>query len=123
MGKYRRRSLGFILFKPGGYLMSDASKSYRVKYEVHCKLQNFFNKEMIVKNCLSKLHAKAKLDSYCRRHYGIEYQCIIITSCSEENDYIKMFDDIFGYDKFGDNQQYKTDLFSDLMKNLKNKKK
>jgi hypothetical protein len=102
--------------------MSDAPKSYRLKYEVHCRLQNFFNKEMIVKNCLSALHAKAKLDTYCRKHYGYEYQCIIVTKCIIEDDVMSMFDDIFGSGKFGDKQQYKTDLFSDMMKNLKNKK-
>jgi hypothetical protein len=101
--------------------MSDAPKSYRLKYEVHCKLQNFFNKEIVVKNCLSVLHAKAKLDEYCKKKYGIEYQCIIVKSCSEENDYMSAFDNLFG-DTFGKSFE-NNDTFSDLMKNLRNKKK
>jgi hypothetical protein len=102
--------------------MSEAPKSYRVKYEVHCKLQNFFNKEMIVKKCLSALHAKAKLDDYCRNKYGIEYQCIIVTSCTEENNIMDAFDSIFGKDAFGNKSTY-NDSFADIIKNLKNKKK
>ena len=70
------------------------SKSFIIKYEVHCKLQNFFNKEIIVKNCMSEMHAKAKLDDYCRKKHGVEYQCIIVLSCKE--DYLGAFGDVFG---------------------------
>lgn len=101
--------------------MSDAPKSYRLKYEVHCKLQNFFNKEVVVKNCLSGLHAKAKLDNYCRKTYGIEYQCIIVLNCTEENDIMNTFNSIFGKDMFGNKSQY-DGSFADIMKNLKKKK-
>lgn len=82
------------------------NKSYIVKYEVHCKLQNFFNKEILVKNCMSVIHAKAKLDDFCRKKHGIEYQCIIVISCKEKYDlggmsgmqdiFGKGFSDIFG---------------------------
>ena len=102
--------------------MSDAPKNYRVKYEVHCKLQNFFNKEMIVKRCLSALHAKAKLDDYCKKTYGIEYQCIIVTSCVEEDNIMSAFDSIFGKG-FGGNKSTYNDSFADIIKNLKNKQK
>lgn len=98
--------------------MADAPKNYKVKYEVHCKLQNFFNKEIIVKRCLSTLHAKAKLDDYCRKTYGIEYQCIIVLACTEENNIMDSFNSIFGKDIFGN----KEDSFADIIKNLKKKK-
>ena len=71
------------------------NKSYIVKYEVHCKLQNFFNKEIIIKNCISEMHAKAKLDDFCRKKHGIEYQCIIVLSCKEDSG-LGAFGDIFG---------------------------
>lgn len=75
-------------------------KSYIIKYEVHCLLQNFFNKEMIVKNCMSELHAKSKLDDYCKKKYGIEYQCIIISSCKENYDLGGIFGKGFPGDAF-----------------------
>lgn len=102
--------------------MSDVPKDYRLQYEVHCKLQNFFNKEIIVKKCLSGLHAKAKLDDYCKRKYGIEYQCIIVTSCKEENDYMDAFDSVFGKDLFSNKNQYGKDSFSDIINKLRKKK-
>lgn len=57
----------------------------------------------MVKNCLSAMHAKAKLDDYCRGKYGLEYQCIIVTSCVEKFDLSGFggFGDIFG-NGFGD---------------------
>jgi len=73
--------------------MSEYQKTYRIKYEVHCKLQNFFNKEIIIKKCLSELHAKAKLDDYCKKKYT-EYQYIKVIKCTEENDFMSMFNDI-----------------------------
>jgi hypothetical protein len=71
------------------------NKSYIVKYEVHCKLQNFFNKEIVIKNCISEMHAKAKLDDFCKKKHGIEYQCIIVLSCKEKYDLCGV-EDIFG---------------------------
>ena len=78
------------------------SKSYTIKYEVHCKLQNFFNKEIIVKNCMTEMHAKAKLDDYCKKKHGIEYQCIIVTSCKEKIDLGNIFGNGFPGDAFAD---------------------
>lgn len=65
------------------------------------------------------MHAKAKLDDYCRKTYGIEYQCIIVLSCAEENDMMGAFDNIFGKDAFGNKSQY-DGSFADIIKNLKN---
>ena len=79
-----------------------SGKSYTIKYEVHCQLQNLFNKEIVVKNCLSSMHAKAKLDDYCRGKYGLEYQCIIVTSCIEKFDFGGSFESIFGKGFGGD---------------------
>ena len=81
------------------------NKSYIIKYEVHCKLQNFFNKEIVVKNCLSEMHAKAKLDDYCKKKYS-EYQCVIVTSCKEKN-ILEGFDNIFG-------KEFSGNAFTDM---------
>ena len=94
---------------------------FRIKYTVKCKLQNFFNKEMIVKECLSELHAKSKLDDYCRKKYGIEYLCIVITSCEHENDIMSSFENIFGKNAFGSKDKYDTKTLMDLLKNVKKK--
>lgn len=85
------------------------AKKFRIKYEVHCKLQNFFNKEMIVKECLSELHAKTKLDDYCRKHY-VEYSYIIIKSCVEEHILQDLLGDVFDTNK---------NTISDIFKNIK----
>lgn len=84
------------------------SKAYTIKYDVHCQTQNFFGKEMIVKNCLSELHAKTKLDTFCDKKYGVEYQYIIIISCKEKID----LGNIFG-------QGFPGDAFSDLFGGIK----
>jgi hypothetical protein len=68
------------------------NKTYVIQYEVHCKFQNFFNKEIIVKNCISVIHAKSKLDDYCKNKYD-EYQYIIVKSCLEK---FPGFENIFG---------------------------
>ena len=88
------------------------NKSYIIKYEVHCKLQNFFNKEIVVKNCMSEMHAKAKLDDYCKKRYGIKYQCIIVTSCKEKS-ILNGFDNIFG-------KGFPNDAFADMFGGRKN---
>ena len=102
--------------------MSETGKNYRVKYTVKCSYENFFGKEMIVKNCWSELHAKVKLNDYCSQRYK-EYVCVVITECKEETD-LSGFDDIFGKG-FGDsykneskNRSY-TDLLSDIFKKKK----
>lgn len=78
------------------------NKSYTIKYDVHCQLQNFFGKEMIVKNCMSVLHAKSKLDDFCKKKYGKEYQHIIVISCTEKIDLGHIFGDGFPGDAFSD---------------------
>ena len=103
--------------------MSDSDKKYHIKYKVKCVYENHFNKEMIVKNCMSELHARVKLNEYCSKKYK-EYVCIIITECKEETDLLSGFGDIFGK-VFGDsyknetkNRSY-TDLLSDIFKKKK----
>ena len=76
---------------------------YIIKYDVHCKLENFFNKETKVKNCESELHAKVKLNEYVKKKYGAEFTHIIIKSCIAQNtftnDIFKQFGDIFNSKK------------------------
>lgn len=78
--------------------MPNKLKSYIIKYSVHCKLENFFDKEMIVKNCLSEVQAKYKLGAYYEKKYGNEFEYIKFESITlyTEN---KNFDNIFSQDK------------------------
>jgi hypothetical protein len=78
------------------------NKSYTIKYDVHCQTQNFFGKEMIVKNCMSVIHAKSKLDDFCNKKYGWEYQYIIVISCEEKIDLGNIFGKGFPGDAFSD---------------------
>lgn len=101
--------------------MTDRLKSYRIKYEVHCRLENFFGKEIVVKNCYSEVQAKYKLGAYCEKKYGVEFECVKFISVIEET-FEGLFNDIFGNDIF-DNKSDKNDIFGDILKNLNNKKK
>lgn len=83
--------------------MSNRPKSYRIKYDVHCRFQNFFEKETIVKNCYSEVQAKYKLGAYCEKKYGVEFDFVTFKSVTEET-----FRDEF------------NDIFGDILKDLKN---
>ena len=92
-------------------------KIFIIKYDVHCKLENFFDKETKVKNCESELHAKVKLNEYARKKYGNEFTHIIIHICKEEkDDLFSLFGNIF-------NPKNNKDTSKDLLKNMKNGKK
>ena len=99
---------------------ADVLRSYRIKYDVHCRIQNFFGKEIVVKNCYNEVHAKFKLGTHCEKKYGKEFDFIIFKSVTEEG-FDGLFNDIFG--NVDNNFKGFDNTFSDLMKNLKNKKK
>ena len=88
------------------------TKVFIIKYDVHCKLQNFFGKETKVKNCMSEMHAKVKLNDYVKQKYGIEFTHIIIISCKEDG-IAGLYNDLFG--GCGDKSM------NDLFKNFKSK--
>jgi len=92
----------------------ETPKSFRIKYEVHCRLENFFGKEIVVKKCYSELHAKVKLNDFCVKKYGKEFDFIKVVSikCEIEN-LLNAFDNIFGEKSIFDN------AFTDLLKTYK----
>ena len=103
-------------------------KSYRIKYDVHCSLENHFGKEIIIKNCLSEFHAKMKLGAYCEKKYGKEFDFIKFISVTEE--YLgSLYDSIFGehtdisdlINSYQNDKKYK-DLYKDFLSKLRNKK-
>jgi|ADurb_Cas_01_Slu_FD_contig_31_3274667_length_784_multi_3_in_0_out_0_2 hypothetical protein len=102
--------------------MSDRLRSYRIKYDLHCKLQNFFGKEIVVKNCYSEVHAKYKLGAYCEKKCGADFDFITFKSVTEEG-FEGLFNDIFGNPDTFNCGSKTEDLYTNLLKNLKNKKK
>lgn len=92
-----------------------ANKTYRIVYDVHCTLQNFFGKEILIKNCWGELHAKIKLEGFAKKKYGVEFSYIVVKTCSEQNsnDPNALINDIFG------NNKTMTDIFGDAFKNRK----
>jgi hypothetical protein len=75
---------------------------------VHCSLENFFGKEIIVKRCYSEVHAKLKLGEYCEKKYGKDFQYIKFISVTKDN-----FEGLFS-EMFGDN-----DVINDLLREKK----
>jgi len=51
--------------------------------------------KMKIKNCLSDLHAKVRLEDYLKRRHS-NFERLQVDSCHEENDLFKYFGDIFG---------------------------
>lgn len=75
----------------------EANLKYRIKYNVYCVSRNFFEKETIVKRCMSKLHAKTKLRVYLEKKYKKEgFEEVRINSCVEEGSLFEVFDELFG---------------------------
>jgi hypothetical protein len=105
-----------------------SGKSFTVKYDVHCAFQNFFGKETVVKNCMSEMHAKAKLHDYCKKKYGTEFTHIIVVVCTEKltaDNVMDRFNDMFG-EAFGSKTQCKNsskDYCKDMMNNIFKTKK
>jgi hypothetical protein len=62
--------------------MSTNKQTWYFNYTVKCKLKNYFDKEIKIKNCDSLLHAKIKLNEFCKNKY-FEFEEIIILK--EEN--------------------------------------
>jgi membrane glycosyltransferase len=46
------------------------------------------------------IHAKSKLDDFCKKKYGSDYQYIVVISCTEKMDLGDIFGKGFG-DMFG----------------------
>jgi hypothetical protein len=82
----------------------DKNKKFRIKYSVHCQCENFFDKETIVNNVMSEIHAKVELREYCQKNYA-EFEFIKITSCEE-------------VDPKYDINKAKIDELLDIIKNL-----
>jgi len=73
---------------------------YRIKYNIYCSSRNFFEKETIVKRCMSELHAKTKLKAYLEKKYKEEgFERVGMNSCVEEGSSFEAFDELFR-DKF-----------------------
>lgn len=89
-------------------------KSFKIVYDIHCRFENHFKKEIIVKRCLSEIHAKIKLREYIQKKYGPEFDYIIVISCKEDVLLGDTLDSIL-------NDSNNPNYFSDFLKKMKNK--
>lgn len=68
-------------------------KTFIIKYEIHFfNTPTMFNKEIKVKNCMSDLHSKIKLETWIKSKHS-DFQFLVINSCKEED--LGVFGDIF----------------------------
>jgi hypothetical protein len=69
------------------------NKTYVISYK--CSNKNFSKDGVIkVKNCMSDLHAKSKLEDYLKGLYNIDH--LEVVSCRPDvPDILNMFNDIF----------------------------
>jgi hypothetical protein len=75
------------------------SKTFIIKYEVRFyDIPGLWDKEIKVKNCMSILHAKVKLETWLKGKYR-NFQCLVVKDCREEKndfeDLLKSYSDIF----------------------------
>jgi hypothetical protein len=81
------------------------NKTFIIKYEVRFyDIPGLWNKEIKVKNCMSMLHAKVKLETWIKGKYK-NFQCLIVKDCKEASD----MGDLFNSDLF--NSTYLKDIF------------
>jgi hypothetical protein len=76
---------------------------------------------MIVKNCQSELHAKIKLNTFCGKHYGKEFDYIVIKTINCETAESFMDNDIFK-DIFKQNKNFNkgfSETLDDILKKYK----
>ena len=88
-------------------------KTFKMIYDVHCRFENFFKKEILVKKCMSEMHAKVKLREFVKKKHGPEFDYIIIITCKEDSALGDLDNILNG---IGD-----KNYFTDLLKTLKNK--
>ena len=74
------------------------NKTFVIEYKIYFNDNNnsFSQKTTKVKNCLSDLHAKIKLEDYLKLKNN-NFKQLVIISCKE--DIISFFGDIFGFSK------------------------
>ena len=100
-------------------------RTFNIKYDIHCRFENHFGKEMIVKNCVDESHAKNKLHEYWKKRIGVELEFISYNSIQEipvsdkdlSSSVGSIFDDIFDNDvmssllKGSNNKQHKKNKY------------
>lgn len=61
---------------------------YRINYGIYFKNGHYQSGEMIVKNCITELHAKVRLNDFLKRKYPL-FDHMVIYKCDE--DMLSMF--------------------------------
>jgi hypothetical protein len=70
-------------------------KTYLINYKVYLKDGTTHSKKIKVKNSFTELHAKSKLEDYCKKKIN-DFDKLVVNSCSEEIfKGLDVFNDIF----------------------------
>ena len=69
-------------------------KTFLIKYCIYYSDDSFHNKEMKIKNCMSEMHAKVKLEEYLKKHNS-NFQKLVVYSATE--DVLGIFGDAFNW--------------------------
>lgn len=79
-------------------------KTYLIKYKAYVEDGSYYDKKCKMKNCLSSLHAKSKLEDFLKRKHK-DFKKLVIETCNEDpdlgvlGDFNNIFKDIFGGNK------------------------
>ena len=58
-------------------------KTYRVEYGVYFGEERYESHTTKVKNCMSELHAKSKLEDWLKKKYS-DFQRLVVYKCNED---------------------------------------
>lgn len=69
--------------------------TFVIEYGVYLKNGVYFSNKMKVKNCMSELHAKIKLEKYLQKKYD-NFNNLVVYKCNNDK-FNKLFNDILGF--------------------------
>ena len=69
-------------------------KTFIIEYELGTSYGNNLNQKIKVKNCMSDIHAKIKLEAYLRKK-NPSFKYLVVNKCYEENSFFSIYSDIF----------------------------
>jgi hypothetical protein len=70
------------------------NKTFHISYGIYFTDGNYESHTMKVKNCMSEIHSKVKLEDYLKKKHS-NFQKLVIFKCT--NDFFGLFD-MFGKD-------------------------
>lgn len=69
-------------------------KTFLIKYGIYFTNGKYESHEIKIKNCMSDLHAKIKLEEYLKKKYS-NFKKLVVYSCTNNFGFENIFGDIF----------------------------